>query len=241
MSLLPRPYSRPSRTRPPNGSTAQPSPGGTTSRWPFRCTTVRRDPRPPSQDVHTRIPGRMLGTVLGDEIPHVESAVPQPVTEHVRAGLVGLSRRIKGRDPHQIGRKSDDLVGRRLHLGQDSVDQLCRHLLSGEESAPALTPTLSEGANKSMVAKPSGSSCLLSPASYLLGKRLRPRFQDPCFPLSSVGNGCWPLPAQACATGQSCGTGSVVSGHSARWSWRPPVSPEGSWHTPAPTHRATAD
>ena len=48
----------------------------------------------------------MLGTVLGDEIPHVESAVPQPVTEHVRAGLVGLSRRIKGRDPHQIGRKT---------------------------------------------------------------------------------------------------------------------------------------
>ena len=39
MSQAPRPQIRPSRTSPPKGSTVQPAPAGTTSKWPFMCTT----------------------------------------------------------------------------------------------------------------------------------------------------------------------------------------------------------
>ena len=45
MSHTPRPKILPSRTRPPNGSTVQPSPAGTTSMWPFRWTTGPGPPR----------------------------------------------------------------------------------------------------------------------------------------------------------------------------------------------------
>ena len=103
MSTAPRPWSRPPRISRLNGSVAQPSPGGTTSRWPAKpkcgdAVAARRE----------HILDRPVGRLAGDEAVHRRSrAAPAPPRARrtpSRARGVTLGQAIRRRGKRRRGR-----------------------------------------------------------------------------------------------------------------------------------------
>jgi hypothetical protein len=77
-----------------------------------------------SNDVDPRVSGGVLGASFGLDVLDLERATLQEVAEEVRAGVVLLAGRVDGWNPHEIGGELDDLIGRAIDFGQDSLDGL---------------------------------------------------------------------------------------------------------------------
>ena len=95
---------RPSRITPPNGSTVQPAPAGTTSKWPFRWTFGRsaRPRRVPTTLIRGMARG-VFGPAFRRVVLDLEPEVREPRADEPRALRVELAGRIDGGNANQVG------------------------------------------------------------------------------------------------------------------------------------------
>ena len=134
MSTAPRPWSRPPRISGANGSLVQPSPGGTTSRWPAkpkcgRAAAARRE----------QILDRPVRRLAGDEAVDREAERRQRLLEHVehRAGRAGVTL---GQAISRLARSTGSIAAR--HAPPPSI------AATEEAPCPSSTSTRSKQTNR---------------------------------------------------------------------------------------------